>query len=333
MNELLLLSASEVAGILASENEELSRVVREAYISHSLKETNVPAAGFLNIGGVTGERGIALSAALKRGSVIGMKWITSFPFNYKVGLPRASGIIILNCADTGRPKAILEGALISAERTAISASVAASALRPKTPRKYQTLGVCGCGIISSAITRRLLATQPSIERVIIYDTDVQAASRFQGVFEKDRRTSIKVASSSNMLFEESDIISIATTAQVPYIDDTYDFSKVSTILHISLRDFIPKTIARLDNVVDDVAHCLSARTSLHMASEELIGQSIIRTTIGDILLGRADGHALDYSPTVFSPFGLGILDVAVANHVYESAILSGVGRRILDFLS
>ena len=50
-------------------------------------------------------------------TAIGVKWIASFPANRPLGRPRASGLMILNCPQTGVPLAVMEAGLISAMRT------------------------------------------------------------------------------------------------------------------------------------------------------------------------------------------------------------------------
>ncbi|MGH9467011.1 MAG: hypothetical protein ACRD1Y_06615, partial [Terriglobales bacterium] len=45
---------------------------------------------------------------------LGMKWIASFPPNRARGLPRASGLMILNSPETGLPLAVMDATLLSA---------------------------------------------------------------------------------------------------------------------------------------------------------------------------------------------------------------------------
>ena len=61
-------------------------------------------------------------------------------------------------------------------------------------------------------------------------------------------------------------------------------------------------------------------------------RDFIRCTLGDVIRGetpaRNDGHSI----TVFSPFGLGVLDLAVAKLVSDLAGQQGVGTTIGSFL-
>ncbi len=82
-------------------------------------------------------------------------------------------------------------------------------------------------------------------------------------------------------------------------------------------------------MVDDVDHVMRARTSAALA-EELSGSRAFATaTIAQVIEGErtiARDRAI-----VFSPFGLGMLDLAVGKWVYQSATRAGAGHSIDRF--
>jgi ornithine cyclodeaminase len=83
------------------------------------------------------------------------------------------------------------------------------------------------------------------------------------------------------------------------------------------------------NIVDDVEHCLKADTSPHLA-EQLTGRrDFLAGTLADVIAGRVA------VPTdraiVFSPFGLGVLDLAVGKYVYDQVHRSGELHVVDDF--
>ena len=82
------------------------------------------------------------------------------------------------------------------------------------------------------------------------------------------------------------------------------------MLHLSLRDISVNVILASQNIVDDVEHCLKANTSLHLAETALGNRDFIGGTIVDVLDRKVQ---LDPGKArIFSPFGLGILDIAVS---------------------
>jgi ornithine cyclodeaminase len=104
-----------------------------------------------------------------------------------------------------------------------------------------------------------------------------------------------------------------------------------TILHLSLRDICVNVILASQNIVDDVDHCLKANTSLHLTEMEMGNRDFVAGNLVDVLKNNV---RLDLGrPRIFSPFGLGVLDLAVGNFVFEAAKASDAAIAIPDFFS
>src|SRR5438046_2617703 len=134
---------------------------------------------------------------------------------------------------------------------------------------------------------------------------------------------------------ESSIISAARTAasaavaSTPHIADATLFEHNPLVLHLSLRDLAPEILLRSQNVVDDVDHVMKANTSPHLAEQMTGDRSFVTGTLADIMTGR---RSVDRCrPIIFSPFGMGILDVAVGKWVYDQAVAGGRDMRLADF--
>jgi ornithine cyclodeaminase len=127
------------------------------------------------------------------------------------------------------------------------------------------------------------------------------------------------------------LIVFATTASEPYVADEKLFAHSPTVIHLSLRDICVNAILASQNIVDDVDHCLKARTSPHLAEIATGSRSFVSGTLADVLEKKLKP---DYGrPRIFSPFGLGVLDLAVGNFVLEAAISSGEAIALPDFFS
>jgi ornithine cyclodeaminase len=330
-DDILILRADEVRSLLSGREQQIIGTVRSAYEAHAAGESSLPHSTFLRFPGSKDNRIIALPAYLGDGyKVAGIKWVASFPTNYNLGLERASAVVILNSPETGRPKAILEGSLISASRTAASAALAAHYLH--TEREPSSAGMIGCGLINFEILRFLRAIYSTIKELVIFDLDPNRAYEFKRKCDKMfDEVEVIIAGDTGHVLRRSPLISIATTAVEPHIFDLAGCVAGSTILHISLRDLSADVILTCDNIVDDIDHVCQAQTSVHLAAQQVGHRDFIRCSLADVLRGTASARRDASSVTVFSPFGLGILDLAVSKLAYDLALAENLGTVISSF--
>jgi ornithine cyclodeaminase/alanine dehydrogenase len=82
----------------------------------------------------------AMPAYLRDDDIAALKWVAGYPANKKRGLPYISGLIVLNDADTGLPAAIMDGAEITAARTAAASGVCVRRFAPEGWRQAAVLG-------------------------------------------------------------------------------------------------------------------------------------------------------------------------------------------------
>jgi len=330
---LLILGAREVASALEGREAEVLDAVRQAYEAHARGESSVPHSGFLRFPDNDVDRIISLPAYLGGDfEVAGVKWIASVPANVKRGIERASAAIILNERATGRPQAVLEGSIVSKQRTAASAALAARVLREG--RAPETVGFIGCGPINLEVFRFLNAVWPEVSSFLAFDLDAARAGRFgERLRELRPGSDFRVAGDVRELLGGSELVAFATTAVKPHLADLSPCPEGATILHVSLRDLTPEVILAHHNVVDDVDHVTRAGTSIYLAEQLRGDRDFVHGSLGEILLGELplppkEPGKLD----VFSPFGLGILDLAVARLVCEKAVEAGAGTRVGSFL-
>lgn len=327
---LSIINGKTVGDLIHAHRAECIDVVRDAYLAHADGHSVNPDSYFLRFPDKPDCRIIALPAFLGNGfGVAGLKWIASYPGNVRKGFPRASAVLVLNDYETGYPFAFLESSIISAARTAASAVLAAEWLGGRT-RRAQSLGIVGTGFIARYVYEFLIGTGWEIRQVRLYDSSPNESEKFKAtVCRPELHRSITVESDVSELLRASDLIVFTTVASAPHISDSTLFDHNPVVLHISLRDLAPEILLQSQNVVDDVNHVMKANTSPHLTEQLTGSRSFVTGTLADIVLGT---KSVDRSrPVIFSPFGMGILDVAVGKWVYDRAVAGGQDLRLDDF--
>ncbi|WP_433502281.1 2,3-diaminopropionate biosynthesis protein SbnB [Pseudonocardia halophobica] len=317
-----VVSGSQVQGALAGREREITDLVEATYRLHGAGDTVNPPSYFLRFPDRPTSRIIALPASLGgQTPVDGLKWISSFPGNVQAGIPRASAVLILNDHDTGYPFACMESSIISATRTASSAALAADRLSEGRKRPTR-VGFFGTGLIARYIQTFLAGTGWEFEEIGVFDLSADSAAGFRGHLERTGTPGrVTLYDTPEELIRGSDLVVFATIAGTPHVTDVSWFDHGPLVLHVSLRDLAPEILLEATNYVDDVEHCLKADTSPHLVEQRLGHRDFLAGTLDDVLSGRASVPA--EGTVIFSPFGLGVLDLAVGKYVYDQIVRAG----------
>ncbi|MEU9285718.1 2,3-diaminopropionate biosynthesis protein SbnB [Streptomyces sp. NPDC048275] len=325
-----VISGAQVQQALAGREKQIVELVEATYRLHGAGDSVNPPSYFLRFTDRPTARIIALPASIGGPvRVDGLKWVSSFPANVEAGLPRASAVLILNDHDTGYPFVCLESSIISATRTAASAALAADWLTRTRPRPTR-IGFFGTGLIARYIHTFLAGTGWTFDTIGVHDVSADSAAGFCGYLQQSGATGQVVDhGSAEDLIRSSDLVVFATVAGKPHVTDPAWFTHHPVVLHVSLRDLAPDILLGSANIVDDVEHCLKADTSPHLA-EQLVGnRGFLDGTLNDVMTGRITLPT--DRPVIFSPFGLGVLDLAVGKYVYDEVARAGHLRLIDDF--
>ncbi|WP_406516105.1 2,3-diaminopropionate biosynthesis protein SbnB [Streptomyces sp. NBC_00873] len=325
-----VISGAQVQRALHGREKQIVELVEATYRVHGAGDSVNPPSYFLRFPDRPSSRIIALPASIGgEVRVDGLKWISSFPENVTAGIPRASAVLILNDHDTGYPFACLESSIISATRTAASAASAADWLSRDRPRPTR-VGFFGVGLIARYIHTFLAGTGWSFDEIGVHDLSADSAAGFRCYLEQSGTTGrITVHDSAEQLIRHSDLVVFATVAGQPHVSDLSCFAHNPLVLHVSLRDLAPEILLASANIVDDIEHCLKADTSPHLAEQLTGNREFLHGTLDDVMAGRV--AVPTDRPVVFSPFGLGVLDLAVGKDVYDEVVRRGELRVVDDF--
>jgi alanine dehydrogenase len=118
----------------------------------------------------------AMPAYLHDGDVAALKWVAGYPQNKGRGLPYISGLITVNDAETGVPVAVMDGAEITAARTAAATGVC---VRRWAPDEWSEAAILGCGEQGVFHSRLLNTLRPGV-RIRAYDPHRERVERLAG---------------------------------------------------------------------------------------------------------------------------------------------------------
>jgi alanine dehydrogenase len=156
VSTLLFLSRAEVAGLLPDANEQLD-LVEHTYRALAAGRVELPPKpgvhprkdSFLH----------AMPAYLRDEDVVTLKWVGGYPANKARGLPYITGLVVVNDAETGLPVAVMDGAEITAARTAAASGVC---VRRFAPEGWRQAAILGCGEQGLFHARLLHALEPDV---------------------------------------------------------------------------------------------------------------------------------------------------------------------------
>ncbi|RKE20489.1 2,3-diaminopropionate biosynthesis protein SbnB [Streptomyces sp. TLI_171] len=324
-----ILGREDVRTALTGLDSTVIDLVRNAYVLHSQGKSDLPFSTFLRPLHRSDSRIIALPAYLGGPApVMGLKWISSFPENVNRGMQRASSLCILNDLESGYPLALMEGSQISAVRTAAGAALGSKLLNKG--REVRTAGLVGCGTINHRVVHFLTQVHPELATVLLQDAFPERAKVFAAELAAEYPgIEFRAATLGQVL--GADTVSVATTDSSYWLDlaDHPNRPDGQVVLHLSLRDLSVNSVLGAVNVVDDADHAIREQTSLHKAEQQAGHRRFVTAEIGALLDGTAELPAA--RTVVFSPFGLGVLDLAVAEAVLTAAEKAGLGTDVEGF--
>jgi ornithine cyclodeaminase/alanine dehydrogenase-like protein (mu-crystallin family) len=241
-----------------------------------------------------------------------VKLVTVMPGNADRGLPTIQALVVWFDAATGRPRALLDGALATAMRTGAASGVATRLLARVDA---ETLALIGVGAQAEWQLRAVMAAR-HIRRVRVHSRDAGRREAFARRMSEETGIAVTATSDAEAAVRDADVVCCATTSTEPVFEaaSLRPGTHVNGIgaFRIGMIELPPELFARASLVaVDSRAAALAEAGDLVAA----MGQGFVRedalVEIGSV--GRS--WVTDRDPdliTVFKSVGLAIQDVAAA---------------------
>jgi 2,3-diaminopropionate biosynthesis protein SbnB len=303
--------------------------VEEAFILHHKGDVLLPYKTVLDMGERERGRGNAMPAYVGGDyNVFGIKWIAGFPKNpVRFGLPRATGLLILNDAEKGIPLAIMDCTLLSAMRTGAVTGVGAKYLARKNS---EIVAMIGAGVQAHTQLEALLVAVPGIKEVRSFDINHETAKKYAADVAKKFNIAAKAVDNAEQAVRGADIVVTVTVADEPIVKESWmkPGSFFSAVGSYQEEEF--DVVLNSDKiVVDSFIHVMHRETPVIalMIKQGLINEENV-VDIGAILCGEKPKRKTEDERIFFSPIGMGTEDICLTKRVYDLAVKHGVGLKL-----
>jgi ornithine cyclodeaminase/alanine dehydrogenase-like protein (mu-crystallin family) len=158
-------------------------------------------------------------AAWKAGYGIGIKTVTGFFGNPARTPPRPSvqGVFVLFDHDDGRPLAVIDGAAITAWKTAADSALGSRYLSRPDAR---CLLMVGAGALAKPLIQAHLSVRPRLEKVLVWNRTRGRAQALTAELQADGLAA-EVAADLGAAVRVADIVSAATRTEKPLIQGVW----------------------------------------------------------------------------------------------------------------
>jgi ornithine cyclodeaminase/alanine dehydrogenase-like protein (mu-crystallin family) len=263
----------------------------------------------------------AMPAYIPAMKAAGVKWVSGFPGNHKMGLPYITGLLILNDPETGLPISVMDCVWITAMRTGAASALSARYLaRPES----SVIGILACGVQGRTNLEAMKVLFP-IKRVMAYDVDENISRRYaKEMAYRFALEVVPVATPREAVSGCDIVITSGPILKKPHA--TIQSGWLDAGAFASLVDFDsywhPDAMAESDKFCTDDTQQL-----LHYQQNGYF-QNIpaLHADLGELVVGRKTGRETPAERTMTANLGLALDDMAVAPNIFQKAVEKGLGK-------
>nr|WP_300295461.1 ornithine cyclodeaminase family protein [Ferrovibrio sp.] len=263
---------------------------------------------------------LLLMPAWQPGGHIGIKAVSVYPENARLGLPSVTGSYLLLDAKTGTPKAVIDGVALTLRRTGCASALAADYL---ARRDAKQLLMVGAGSLAPHLIRAHCAVR-RYKRIEIWNRN---RFRAEAIAEKltDLNAAIAVVDDLENAVRAADTISCATLSREPLVRG--DWLRPGS--HVDLvGGFTPEMREADDAALQRASVWVDTRSGALKEAGDLVvplkhGLLTAEQVRGDLFdLCRADAFARGHDDeiTLFKSVGTALEDLAAAELVVASVM-------------
>ena len=328
--EVLVLNGEEVTRLLPM--SECIQVMRDALTALARGEALVPLRMIMRVPGASGFVGLMpgyIAPGERRDGALGLKAVLVFPANAERGIETHQGAVLLFEADTGRLSAMMDGAAITAIRTAAVSGVATDLLaRPDSVE----LAILGAGVQARTHIDAIAAVRP-LRRVRIWSRNPDRAAALALEQRSRFNFPIEAEAMADAAVRGADIVATVTASAEPilqrgWLKEGVHINAVGSSIPTS-REIDTPTMAAARLFVDRRESALAEAGDLLIPMlEGAVKGDHVQAELGEVLTGKKPGRRSARELTLFKSLGLAVEDVASAAYVFRRARETGTGQTV-----
>lgn len=316
MTTLRWLSGGDVARV-AIGPEECLDLIRRTLIWRAEGRIEVPPK--LGIHPPAGRHIHAMPGLIAPLAAAGVKWIADHPKNVERGLPTISALIVLNDIETGIPICVMDGARVTALRTAALSGISLAACGAPSPR---VAAIVGTGVQARAHLEALPSALPTLETVRVAGLTPALARDFCALFDGWAGPGAVPVGSIEEAVRPADVVITVTNAVSAKLLELEWLKRGVTVAVLDNAGKETAIVHEMDRVVvDDRAQFETPEVRARFSG----GVPPIDAEISDVVAGRAVGRQDATERVLVMNLGSAMGDIAVAAEVHRRAAEARIG--------
>jgi ornithine cyclodeaminase/alanine dehydrogenase-like protein (mu-crystallin family) len=278
--------------------EELIPAMEKALIEFSAGKVTQPVRSVITVDPPGGFFGM-MPARTPDG--LGIKLVTFYPANAKLGIPTHMATIFLVDPETGAPLAVMDGTLITEMRTA---AVSAAATKRLASPDAKILAILGSGVQARSHVEALRLVR-RFEEIRVWSPTKAHAEQFA------KQIGAKAMSAEEVV-RGADVVVTATSSKTPVLCGTW----LKAGCHVNAVGACRPDWRELDDeAMANIVLVDSREAALKESGDVILSGAKTYAELGEALAGKVPSRANE--TTIFKSLGMAVEDIAAALLVYR----------------
>ena len=323
--KILVLNEKDMRVIMNMRDAILA--VKEAASLYSSGKTNIPLRANLNVKEYNGNS-LYMYGYVPGSNALGVKLVSVYPDNPKLGVSACPATMILENATTGEVCSIMDGTYLTRLRTGALSGAATDLLARKNAKTFALIGTGGQ---AEAQLDAVLAVR-DIKEVYVYSRNFENVEKFISRVQEGKSQKFIACKTSDEAITNADIITAVTVSN----DPVFDGKKVKSGCHINgvgsytpmMSEIDESVVLNADKIIVDTMDGTISETGdfLKPMGKGLFKKEMITGELGELVDGKCKGREDDNELTFFETTGSAVFDLVTGQKLYEMAIAKNLGK-------